>query len=154
MWRAKTHKDFEYLGEKMRTIFFLSFPKILHSFLYNSCVTFCKDLQKTIVVLSSGPCKHLHLQCNVFVIYDELKAVPQRPSHDKVSQKHALTGEQYFLIWRYEILMKIFMMDLEQYFEDSMGFWATSWYRSSHRRCSIKKAVRKSFALLRGKHLC
>ena len=29
----------------------------------------------------------------VFVIYDESKAVPQGPSHDKVSQKHALTGE-------------------------------------------------------------
>ena len=33
--------------------------------------------------------KYLHLQYNVFVIYDELKAVPQRPSHDKVSQNHA-----------------------------------------------------------------
>ena len=27
------------------------------------------------------------LKFNVFVIYDESKAVPQRPSHDKVSQK-------------------------------------------------------------------
>ena len=33
--------------------------------------------------------KYLHLQYNVFVIYDESKAVPQRPSHDKVYQKHA-----------------------------------------------------------------
>ena len=29
------------------------------------------------------------LQCNVFVIYDESKAVPQRPSRYKVSQKQA-----------------------------------------------------------------
>ena len=33
--------------------------------------------------------KYLHLQYNVFVIYDEAKAVPQRPSHNKVPQKHA-----------------------------------------------------------------
>ena len=32
--------------------------------------------------------KYLHLQYNVFVIYEDSKAVPQRPSHDKVPQKH------------------------------------------------------------------
>ena len=80
--------------------FFLSyFAKILHSFFNNSYLSTCKDLQNTIV-LSSGPLyKYLHLQYNVFVIYDESKAVHQRPSHDRVSQKHAnnwqekLTGE-------------------------------------------------------------
>ena len=35
----------------------------------------------------------LHLQYNVFVLYDELKAVFQRPSHDKVFQKHAPAKE-------------------------------------------------------------
>ena len=34
-------------------------------------------------------CKYSHLQYNVFVIYDESKTVPQRPSHDNVPQKHA-----------------------------------------------------------------
>ena len=37
--------------------------------------------------------KYLHLQYNVFVIYDESKAVLQRPSLDKVFQKYSLTGE-------------------------------------------------------------
>ena len=32
--------------------------------------------------------KYLHLQYKVFVIYDESIAVPQRPSHDKIPQKH------------------------------------------------------------------
>ena len=34
-------------------------------------------------------CKYLHLQYNVFVIYDESKAVPKRQSHDNVPQKQA-----------------------------------------------------------------
>ena len=43
------------------------------------------------IVLTSGLLsKCLHLQYNVFVIYDESKAVPQRPSHDKVPQTHAV----------------------------------------------------------------
>ena len=36
--------------------------------------------------------KYLHLQYNVFVIYDEAKTVPQRPSHkstgEHLTQKH------------------------------------------------------------------
>ena len=43
------------------------------------------------IVLTSGLLnKCLHLQYNVFVIYDESKAVPQRPSHDKVPHTHAV----------------------------------------------------------------
>ena len=71
-------------------LFFLSFAKILHSFFFSSYVSICMDLQKTIA-LSSDPdhqalfCKYLHLQYNVFVVYDESKAVPQRPSHTRRS---------------------------------------------------------------------
>ena len=36
--------------------------------------------------------KYFNIQNNVFVIYDESKAVPQRPSHDKVSQKRTDRG--------------------------------------------------------------
>ena len=68
--------------------FFLTFfcKTFLHSFLSY----LCKYLQ--------GPaedeyhqaffCKYLHLQYNTFAIYDEAKAVPQGPSHNKVPQKH------------------------------------------------------------------
>ena len=67
--------------------------KILHSYFYKSYVSICKDLQKTIVS-SSGPfIQFSHLQNNVFLIYHESKAVSQRPSHDRVSQKNVLTGE-------------------------------------------------------------
>ena len=41
-------------------------------------------------------CKYLHLQYSVFIIYDELKTVPQTPSHDKVSQKHATNWLEKF----------------------------------------------------------
>ena len=69
------------------------FAKILDSYFCNSYVSICKDLQKTIVS-SSGPfIQYFHLQNNVFVIYHESKAVSQRPSHDRVSQKNVLTGE-------------------------------------------------------------
>ena len=37
---------------------------------------------------------NLHLQYNLFVIYDESKAVRQRPSHDKVLQKHAANCQE------------------------------------------------------------
>ena len=66
--------------------FLLSFAKFLHSFLFQ----LCKYLQEP-----AGPYhqalfgKYLHLQYNVFVIYDEAKAVPQRPSHNKLPQKQA-----------------------------------------------------------------
>ena len=32
-------------------------------------------------------CKYLHLQINLFIIYNESKGAPQRPSHDKVPLK-------------------------------------------------------------------
>ena len=37
---------------------------------------------------------NVYLQYNVFVIYDESKAVPQGPSHDKVPQKHAANWQE------------------------------------------------------------
>ena len=67
-------------------LFFLSFAKILHSFFLSSYVSICIDLQKTITLSSDHQalfCKYLHLQYNVFVVYDESKAVPQRPSHTR-----------------------------------------------------------------------
>ena len=81
----------QYLGKHSRLYFFFSFFlwQKFYIVFHSSYASICKDLQKTIV-LSSGPfCKYLHLQYNVFLIYDEAKAVPQRPSHNKVPQKHA-----------------------------------------------------------------
>ena len=36
---------------------------------------------------------YLHLQYNSFIIYNELKPVLQRPSHDKVPLKNAANGQ-------------------------------------------------------------
>ena len=78
---------------KLKTIMpFFSFFLLQNFYIvfYPSYVSICKDLQKTVVLSHQALfCKYLHLQYNIFVIYDEAKAVPQRPSHNKVPQKHA-----------------------------------------------------------------
>lgn len=66
-------------------LFSLSFfRKIFLWFLYPGCVSICQDLQNTIILSSALLYKLLHLQYNLFAIYDELKAVSQTPSHDKL----------------------------------------------------------------------
>ena len=74
---------------------FLLLQKIYLVFFYYSYVSIWKDLQRTSILYRALLCKYLHLQYNVFVISDELKAVPQRLSHDKMTKKtlSKLTGE-------------------------------------------------------------
>ena len=46
----------------------------------------CLQLQRRLL-RSSSILQILHLQYNAFIIYNESKAVPQRPSHDTVPGK-------------------------------------------------------------------
>ena len=74
------------LCDKFFFSFFLSFAKMFYIVFYPCYVSTCRRWLSCHQALF---CKYLHLQCNVFVIYDEAKPVPQRPSHIKVPQKHA-----------------------------------------------------------------
>ena len=68
--------------------FFLSFAKVYIVFILVMKV-FARTCRRRLSYHQALFCKYLHLQYNVFVIYDEAKAVPQRPSYNKVPQKHA-----------------------------------------------------------------
>ena len=65
------------------------FAKVLCSFFYHNYLSICKACRRRLSYYQTLFCKYLHLQYNVFVIYDESKAVSQRPSHDIVSKKLA-----------------------------------------------------------------
>ena len=65
------------------------FAKVLYSFFYHSYLSIYKACRRRLSYYQALFCKYLHLQYNVFAIYDESKAVSQRPSHDIVSKKLA-----------------------------------------------------------------
>ena len=59
---------------------------------------------------------------------------------------HACTGILLILSWRKPLSYK--------YFKVVGKGWFNKKFRSSHRRCSLRKCVLKNFAKLTGKHLC
>lgn len=75
---------------KYDEFFFPTFAKILLSFFFIIVMkVFARTCRRQLSWHQAFLYKFLHLHYNVFVIYDELQAIPQNSSHDKVSQKHA-----------------------------------------------------------------
>ena len=100
MKRKSQHvaKNLLYVRSHQNLFSFLSFffaKKLLHSFFILVMWVFARTCRSRLSYHQDLLGKYIHLQYNAFAIYDKLKTIPQRPSHDNVPQKHTANWQGY-----------------------------------------------------------